>query len=111
MPHEKSIDLNIDPALIKDHGDYQELWKKIGRIEVRMVEQHEECRHRPGDTFIYENPYVKPAGVCGALLHVFDLYTWRTALGFPSWNAENRKVFRIHCPDPNGTVWEMKKIE
>jgi uncharacterized repeat protein (TIGR04076 family) len=47
-----------------------------------MVEQHEECKHAIGDTFIYEKPYQKPAGVCNALLHVLDLYIWRVALGF-----------------------------
>jgi hypothetical protein len=48
--------------------------------------------------------------VCEALLHVLNLYTWRVALGFPSWNSENRKIHKLHCPDPKGTVWEMKKI-
>jgi uncharacterized repeat protein (TIGR04076 family) len=110
MEHDSNIDLNFDLSTIRDHKDYQEIWKRIGRIEIKMVEKHEECRHKPGDTFVYENPYLKPAGVCGALLHVLDLYVWRAALGFPSWNSEDRKVFKIHCPDPKGTVWEMRKI-
>ena len=63
-----------------------------------------------GDTFVYETPYKKPENGCTAILHVLDLSTWRVALGFPSWNSENRKVFKIHCPDPKGTVWEMRKI-
>jgi hypothetical protein len=42
---------------------------------------------------------------------VLELYLWRSALGFPSWNEEDRGVFQIHCPDKKGTVWEMKKIE
>jgi len=28
-----------------------------------------------------------------------------------SWNAEDRSVYRIHCPDRTGTVWEMHRIE
>ena len=110
MDHDKNIDLNIDMDAIKNHKDYQELWTRIGRIEITMVEKNEECRHNLGDTFIYENPYKKPEGVCGALLHVLDLYIWRVAFGFPSWNSGNRRVFRLHCPDPKGTVWEMRKI-
>jgi len=106
-----TIDLNLDTSQIHNHQEYRELWKNIGKIEIRMVEKHEECPHNPGDTFVYLDPYKKPDGVCVALLHVLDLYTWRVALGFPSWNSEDRKVFRIHCPDPKGTVWEMKKIE
>jgi uncharacterized repeat protein (TIGR04076 family) len=108
--HEK-IDLNIDVGQIKNHEEYLKYWGKIGRIEIKCVEKNEQCKHNVGDIHIYGGPYQKPPGVCNALLHVLDLYTWRTALGFPSWNSENRKVFKIHCPDPKGTVWEMKKIE
>jgi len=105
-----SIDLSINVDSIKNHDEYRELWKKIGKIEIRMVEKNEECKHCLGDAFIYENPYARPQGVCNALLHVLDLYTWRVALGFPSWYSDDRKVHRIHCPDAKGTVWEMRKI-
>jgi uncharacterized repeat protein (TIGR04076 family) len=108
--HKDTIDLNMDISAIKNHADYRKQWEKIGRIEVKMIEKNEECKHNLGDTFTFENPYTRPEGMCGALLHVLDLYTWRVALGFPSWNSENRKVFKLHCPDPKGTVWEMKKI-
>ncbi len=69
------------------------------------------AKHRLGDVFVYDNPYKKPAGVCNALLHVLDLYTWRIAFGFPSWDSSNWKVHRIHCPDPKGTIWEVRKME
>lgn len=106
----ENIDLNINIENIHNHQQYRELWGKIGKIEIRCVEKNEECKHGVGDTFFYENPYKKPTGACEALLHVIDLYTWRVALGFPSWNGENRKIFKVHCPDPKGTVWEIKKI-
>jgi uncharacterized repeat protein (TIGR04076 family) len=105
------IDLNIDVSKITDHEEYKKLWSNMGKIEIKCIEKNEECRHKVGDIFIYENPYKKPQGVCDALLHVIDLYTWRVALGFPSWNTGNRKVFKIHCPDPKGTIWEIKKID
>ncbi|KNY29316.1 hypothetical protein [Pseudobacteroides cellulosolvens] len=105
------LDLNLDLNQIKDHNGYKEMWKKLGRVEIRMVEKYEECKHCLGDSFIYENPYKKPEGVCTALLHVLDLYIWRVTLGFPSWNGKGRRIFKLHCPDPKGTVWEMKKIE
>ena len=110
MDHDDTIDLNIDVNRIKNHAEYRQLWKRIGKIEIRMVEKNEECTHNLGDIFVYEDPYTKPSTVCTALLHVLDLYTWRVALGFPSWNSDDRKVFKIHCPDPKGTVWEMRKI-
>jgi uncharacterized repeat protein (TIGR04076 family) len=105
------IDLNIDINKIKSHDDYKKLWEKIGKIEIKMIEKNEECKHELGDTFIYENPYQKPVGVCNALLHVLDLYTWRVALGFPSWYEDDWTVHKIHCPDAKGTVWAMKKID
>ncbi len=111
MNKNEMIDLNIDTDKIKNHGEYRELWSKIGKIEIRCVEKNEECKHNTGDTFVFENPYKRPPGVCEALLHVLDLYTWRVALGFPSWNGANRKIYKIHCPDPKGTVWEMRKIQ
>jgi uncharacterized repeat protein (TIGR04076 family) len=111
MSKEGSIDLHIDFGSVRNFDEYHDLWRRLGRIEVRMVEQHEECRHKVGDVFIYENPYQKPAEMCPALLHVLDLYVWRVAFGFPSWNTENRRVYRLHCPDPRGTVWEMERID
>lgn len=111
MEKKNNIDLNLDISRINNHEDYRELWQQLGKIEIKMVEKHEECRHKLGDTFLYENPYKRPKDVCEALLHVLDLYVWRAALGFPSWNSENRKVFKLHCPDPKGTIWEMRKIE
>jgi uncharacterized repeat protein (TIGR04076 family) len=104
------MDLDIDIKKIRNHDDYRKLWKKMGKIELRMVKKNEECPHKVGDTFYYDNPYSKPRGVCNALLHVLDLYTWRVALGFPSWNEKDRKTHLIHCPDARGTVWEMKKV-
>ncbi len=108
--HDETLDLNLDFGDMQNHDRYRELWKRLGRLEIRCVEKNEECRHAVGDVFVYENPYQKPQGVCEALLHVLDLYVWRAALGFPSWNGDNRRIFRLHCPDPKGTVWEMKKI-
>ena len=89
---------------------YKEHWKSAGPLEIRLVQKIGKCRHRLGDTFYYETPYTKPKGVCNALLHVLDLYTWRAALGFPSWETDDRSVFRIHCPSKKGTVWELRRI-
>jgi uncharacterized repeat protein (TIGR04076 family) len=91
--------------------DYKGAWKNLGRIEIKLVEKIGKCTHELGDAFYYNSPYEKPQGVCNALLHVLDLYTWRTALGFPSWEADDRNVYRIHCPSKKGTVWEMRKCE
>ena len=105
----KDLDLNIGP--IHSYEEYKDVWKNISEIQITCIEKNEECKHSVGDSFIYENPYKKPDGVCTALLHVLDLYIWRVSLGFPSWNEDDHYVYKIHCPDPKGTVWEMKKLK
>ncbi|MHC4559915.1 MAG: hypothetical protein ACYTFW_19285 [Planctomycetota bacterium] len=89
--------------------DYLTKWQELGPIEVKMVKKYGRCSHELGDTFCFKNPYDKPRQLCNALLHVLDLYTWRLELGFPSWEADDENVYRIHCPSKNGTVWEMRK--
>jgi hypothetical protein len=83
----------------------------MGAIEITMVEKLGKCRHAPGENHRYGSPYERPADVCNALLHVLDLYTWRVALGFPSWEQDDRTVYRIHCPSKKGTVWEMRRVD
>jgi hypothetical protein len=46
-----------------------------------MVEKIGRCEHELGDMFLYKTPYDKPSGLCSALMHVLDLYTWRATLG------------------------------
>lgn len=82
-----------------------------GPIEIRMIEKNEKCHHEVGDVFHYQHPYKRPDGVCHALLHVLDLYTWRVGLGYPSWEDDDPLVYRIHCPAKKGTVWELRKVE
>jgi uncharacterized repeat protein (TIGR04076 family) len=90
--------------------EYKNLWKGL-KIEIKMIEKIGKCKHEPGEKYFYNSPYEKPQNVCNALLHVMDLYTWRVALDFPSWESDNRKMYRIHCPSKKGTVWEMRKVK
>ena len=92
-------------------AEYRDLWHKLGPLEIRMVSKSGKCNHALGDAFRYEHPYARPENVCTALLHVLDLYTWRVALGFPSWEADDPTVYRIRCPSKNGTVWELRKVD
>ena len=90
---------------------YQKRWQATGSLQIKMIEKTGTCRYKLGQTFYYKTPYKKPRNACNALLHVLDLYTWRVALGFPSWEADDRSVFRIHCPSKKGTVWELRKVK
>ena len=104
-----NLKLPLDTYHLTD-ADYKAMWQAAGPIEIKMVEKCGACHHKLHDTFYYENPYLKPQGVCAALLHVLDLYTWRVALGFPHWDGDDRRVYQIHCPDRTGTVWQMRKV-
>lgn len=106
----RPLSLGIDFAGIGDHEAYRGFWKRLPRIEARMVEKNEECRHSLGETIVFDDPYDRPAGICHALCHVFQLYLWRLSMGFPSWNGGDRSVYRLHCPDAAGTVWELRAV-
>ncbi len=95
----------------KDDEEYREFWSELGNLRITIVEKNGKCPHNIGDTFIFPHPYKRPEGVCYALLHIVELYTWRCALGFPSWEADDRTVYRIHCPSKKGTVWELRRLE
>ena len=103
------LDLGIDPETIQSYDDYQAVWERLSAVSVVMIEKNERCRHRKGDRFVYANHYEKPAGICSALDHVLQLYLWRVSVGFPSWE-DDPALYRIHCPDKNGTVWELRRI-
>ena len=90
---------------------YRGHWQSAGPLELRLVEKHGACKHEVGEAYLYRDPYDRPKGVCFALLHVVDLYTWRAALGFPSWEADDRSIYRIHCPSKKGTVWQLTRVD
>ena len=113
MTEEKrsNIRLELNTAGMTDE-DYRKLWDRMGKIEIRCIEKNGQCRHNVGETHYYDRmPYRRPDGVCYALLHVLELYTWRVTLGFPSWNEGDRDVYKVHCPDRTGTVWEVRSVE
>ena len=105
----KTSNLNLDVQNFTD-ADYHKFTNDLGKIEIKMVEKIGQCPHQLGETHEYAIPYQKPK-VCYALAHVLELYNWRVALGVPAWNDGDRQVYRVHCPDQAGTVWEMKRVE
>ena len=107
----RNLDLGFDLTQRRSYADYKkQVWGKLAPVLVTMVEQEEPCpHHRTGDSFLYKNHYDKPKGICSALHYVFQLYLLRASIGFPSWEEDDPSVYRIHCPDKKGTVWEMRR--
>jgi GNAT superfamily N-acetyltransferase len=100
--------LLLDPKSIKSYADYKLIWAALPELQVECISATTDCKYKTGDIRLYRHPYEKPADFCEALCRVLDLYTWRAALGFPSWNEENPAEYLIHCPDSQGTVWRLK---
>ena len=108
MDHPEWLELNIKPDEVKSYSDYKQVWARIPPVETRNIANNEKCKHAEGDTFVYKNHYDKPNGICEALHYVLQLYVWRAALGFPSWEPDDPRVYRIHCPAKKGTVCELR---
>lgn len=109
MSRDDHLDLGIDFDTIQSHTDYKGVWKQLAGVQATMIEKNEQCMHVIGDSFVYKNHYDKPAGICSALHHVLQLYLLRASIGFPSWE-DDPSVYRVHCPDKKGTVWELKRL-
>jgi len=103
------LQLNINADDIKFRSDYKQIWARIPPVKITNLVENEKCQHRLGDTFVFKNHYDKLNGICSALHHVLQLYVWRASLGFPSWEPDNPRVYRIHCPAKKGTVWEVER--
>ena len=84
-------------------------WDAAGPLGVRVIEKTGRCRHEVGDVFEYRDPYAPPEGLCAAALGALQPYLWRSALGFPSWEAGEPETYRIHCPSRTGIVLELNR--
>ena len=105
---EKYLDLGVEFDKMGSYEDYAALWKKMAGVQALMIEKNKQCKHNIGDRLVYKNHYDKPAGICPALHHVLQLYVLRASIGFPSWE-DDPSVYRRHCPDKKGTVWELER--
>lgn len=85
-------------------------WDGAGPLELRMVERYGTCSHEVGARIRIAHPNEPLTGLCPAMAIVANAYLWRAALGFPSWEADDRSVYRLHCPSRNGSVWELRKV-
>ncbi len=85
-------------------------WAAAGPLELRLVELNGKCAHAEGTVYTFASPYELPKGLCEAMAGVARNYVWRAALDFPSWEADDPNVYRLHCPSKTGTVWELRKV-
>ena len=85
-------------------------WAESGPLELRLTQLDGACSHDAGTVYIFATPYELPSGLCEAMASVVRGYVWRAALGFPSWEADDPSVYRLHCPSKRGAIWELRKL-
>ncbi|MBT3285678.1 hypothetical protein HN807_00085 [Candidatus Bathyarchaeota archaeon] len=80
------------------------------KVQITCIEKNGVCEHEIGDSYTieYVQDYVK--GLCSGIQDPARQYAGYTALGVPSWESDDKTVFRIHCISKKGTVWELRKI-
>jgi len=112
MNENDPLHLNVNPSEVHNREDYLKVWARHPEVEVTVIRQDGGCNHEMGDSFTYKTHRDRPDGICTSAHHVFQLYLWRVALGFPccpTWGPDDGSVYHVHCPKPNGTVWEMRR--
>jgi len=63
----------------------------ISRVEIKMVEQYEKCKHCVGNAFYYDSPYDKPESVCTA--PGSKRYSLGSTQGYRVFNIDSRLNF------------------
>ncbi len=87
----------------------ENFWKT--KVKITCVEKNGKCEHNVGDSYVYDNPMAYIKGLCLGIQDPARPFVSHTASGVPSWEADDKSIYRIHCISKKGTVWEIKKEE
>ena len=80
------------------------------KVRVTCESKHGVCEHEVGDSYVIEQvqDYVK--GLCSGIQDPARPYAAYCALGMPSWESDDKSIYRIHCISKLGTVWRLERI-
>jgi len=80
------------------------------KVRITCESKHGVCEHNVGDTYVFEHiqDYVK--GLCNGIQDPARPYAEYCAIGQPSWEADDKSIYRIHCVSKKGTVWKLERI-
>ena len=95
----RQLSLGVDYAGIADYKDYRDFWKRLPRVEARMVEQHEDCRHSLGEVIMFDRQL---RGTHRHLPRPLPRLSARSVEALPRlslMDEEDRSAYRLHCPD------------
>jgi hypothetical protein len=63
-----------------DNSQYKKEWKKLGSIQIKMIQKDGKCTHALNDKFYYKNPYTKPENIQFFKKLVRNFTTWGSHL-------------------------------
>jgi len=80
------------------------------KVRITCESKHGVCEHDVGDSYVIEHvqDYVK--GLCSGIQDPARPYAVYCALGMPSWEGDDKSIYRIHCISKLGTVWRLERI-
>ena len=89
-------------------GLNEDFWKSM--IRITCIEKTGKCKHEVGDTFVYKHALDYPVGLCSGIQEPARVNVLACQAGVPSWEADDRSIYRIHCMSKKGTVWRIERI-
>ena len=80
------------------------------KVRITCESKHGVCEHEVGDSYVIEQvqDYVK--GLCSGIQDPARPYAAYCALGMPSWESDDKSIYRIHRISKLGTVWRLERI-
>lgn len=81
------------------------------KVQITCEEKIGKCRHNVGDAFTFSNAMTCIPELCGGIQSPARPYISLCAVGVPSWEGDDKSIYRIHCISKKGTVWRLERIE
>ncbi|KON30411.1 hypothetical protein AC482_03885 [miscellaneous Crenarchaeota group-15 archaeon DG-45] len=81
------------------------------KVRITCEEKTSKCPHNVGDTFTFPNAMACIPELCPSIQNPARPYVIRCAAGVPSWESDDKSIYRIHCVSKKGTVWRLERVE
>ena len=79
------------------------------KVRITCEEELGKCHHNVGDTYVYDSPMAYIQELCVGIQDPARPWVSQCASGNPSWEGDDKSIYRIHCISKKGTVWRIEK--
>ena len=79
------------------------------KVRITCEEKLGKCHYNVGDTYVYDNPMAYIQDLCVGIQDPARPWVSQCAAGTPSWEGDDKSIYRIHCISKKGTVWRIEK--